>query len=262
MEILSLVLIGGAAGVMAGLLGIGGGAIIVPVLALLFERQGARPEVIMHSAIGTSLATIVFTALSSIRAHQKRGAVRWDIFRRLTPGIVVGALMGAAIADVLSGTTLRYMFGVFLLVLAVHMAFGHTKAHAHRPLPGNPGMFAAGTIIGAISSLFGIGGAALQVPFMTWCSVPVRHAVATASAVGLPIALSGALGYVAAGLNETGLPAGSVGFVVLPAFGGIVIASMLAAPLGARIAHRIPERTLRHIFSLFLLVLGARMLLG
>ncbi len=260
MDILTLAVMGGLAGVMAGLLGIGGGALIVPVLVIVFEGQGVNPDIIMQTALGTSLATIVFTAISSILAHQRRGALDWRIFWRITPGIVVGGLLGAAIAKGLSSRTLHIMFVVFMFAVAAQFARGTMAAAAHRRLPGRVGTAAAGTVIGVASALFGIGGGSLSVPFMTWCSVPVRQAIGTSAAIGLPIAVSSTIGYIVAGFGDPRLPPHSVGYVVLPAFIGIVIASMLAAPFGARLAHRLSEITLRRIFALFVTILGVRML--
>lgn len=260
MEILLLVAMGGLAGVMAGLLGIGGGALIVPVLMFVFERQGVHPEIRMQLALGTSLATIVFTALSSVGAHQRRGAVDWAIFRRITPGIVAGGLIGAAVAASLASRTLQGLFVAFLFALAAQYARGTTATAAHRALPGAAGFSAAGAVIGALSAFFGIGGGSLTVPFLTWCSVPVKRAIATSAAVGLPIAVSTTIGYIAAGWKDPRLPAWSFSYVSLPAFLGVVVASVAAAPLGARLAHRLPEKTLRRIFALFVAVLGLRML--
>ncbi len=260
MEILTLVVMGGLAGVMAGLLGIGGGALIVPVLVMVFEAQHVNPDVIMQAALGTSMATIVFTAVSSVLAHQRRSAVIWSIFRTITPGIVVGSLLGAAIAHVLAGRTLRIMFVVFMFLLALQMSRGTMATSAHRRLPGAAGVSAVGGVIGLLSAFFGIGGGSMSVPFMTWCGVPARQAIATSAAIGFPIALSAAAGYVVAGWNAEGLPPWSVGYVVLPAFAGIVGASMLAAPLGARLAHRLSDATLRRIFAAFVTILGVKML--
>ena len=253
---------GAIAGVMAGLLGIGGGALIVPVLAIVFESQKMDADIIMQAALGTSLATIVFTALSSVLAHHRRSAVKWTIVRRITPGIVIGGLLGAAIADVLPSRTLQIMFVIFMFAIAVQFGFGILAATASRPLPGPVGMSLAGTVIGAASSLFGVGGGSMSVPFMTWCSVAVRQAIATSAAIGLPIAVSASVGYIVAGWGDPRLPPWSLGYVVLPAFIGVVIASTLAAPLGARLAHRLPETTLRRIFALFVALLGLRMLWG
>lgn len=253
---------GAVAGVMAGLLGIGGGALIVPVLVIVFELQRMDPGIVMQAALATSLATIVFTALSSVLAHQRRGAVQWPVVRRITPGIVLGGLLGAAVVDALSSHTLRVLFVIFAFTVAWQFARGRGTAAPHRRLPGAFGMTAAGTMIGALSALFGIGGGSMSVPFMTWCSVPVRQAIATSAAIGIPIALSTTLGLVVAGWDDPRLPPWSLGYVVLPAFLGVVIASTLAAPLGARLAHRLPEPTLRRIFALFVTLLGLRMLWG
>lgn len=261
MEILVLVLVGAVAGMLAGLLGIGGGAIIVPVLAVVFERQGVASGAVMQSAIGTSLATIVFTALSSIRAHQKRGSINWSVFWQLTPGIVVGALIGASIAHWLPSKVLRLLFGIFLLVIAVQMAWS-AMPKTGRPLPPRSWMAVAGTTIGTLSSLFGIGGASISVPFLTWCRLRPVDVVGTAAAMGLPIALAGTAGYIIAGMKAPNLAPLSLGYVVLPAFGGIVAASTVFAPLGARLAHRLPPTTLRRLFAVLLVVFGLRLLFG
>jgi len=262
MDLLTLLVMGGLAGLMAGLLGIGGGALIVPVLVIVFEGQGVNPNIIMQLALGTSLATIVFTAISSASAHYRRGTLDIAIFRRIAPAIVVGTLLGAAIADHLASRTLQWMFVVFMFGIAAQFSRGTTATTAHTTLPGLFGMNLAGTIIGIASSLFGIGGGSLSVPFMTWCSVPVKRAIGTSAAIGLPIAVGGAIGYIIAGWNEPNLPPWSFGYVVLPAFAGIVVASTAAAPLGARLAHRLSEKVLRRIFALFVALLGLRMLWG
>ncbi len=262
MDLLTLLIMGGLAGLMAGLLGIGGGALIVPVLVIVFEGQGVNPQIIMQLALGTSLATIVFTAISSAAAHQRHGTLDWTIFRRLAPAIVAGTLLGTAVADYLASRTLQWMFVVFMFAVAVQFARGTTATHAHARLPGLAGMSLAGAVIGVASALFGIGGGSLSVPFMTWCSVPVKRAIGTSAALGLPIAVSGAAGYIFAGWNDPGLPPWSLGYVVLPAFAGIVVASTAAAPFGARLAHRFSEVTLRRIFALFVALLGIRMLWG
>lgn len=245
---------------MAGLLGIGGGAIIVPVLAWVFEEQGVSPAVLMHVAVGTSLATLIATSLSSIRAHQKRGAIRWPVFCGITPGILAGGLLGSAIAGLLSGDVLRIVFGVFILLVAAQMARG-LATKPHRSLPGRVGMAGTGAVIGTISALLGIGGGAMSVPFMTWCNMEPRQAVATAAAIGLPIAIAGTLGFLISGWGHPQLPAASLGYINLPAFAGIVAASVLFAPLGARIAHRVSPLTLKRIFAIFLVLAGLQMLL-
>lgn len=252
--------LGAFAGVMAGLLGVGGGLIIVPVLAWIFRGQQMIGTVIMHVAIGTSLATIVITSISSVRAHHGRGAVLWPVFWRLTPGIVLGAWLGAVVADALPSVVLGKVFAVFVLAMAAQMGFG-AKPAPHRELPGRLGMLAAGGVIGAVSAIVGIGGGSLTVPFLTWCNTSIRQAVATSAACGLPIALAGALGFVVTGWSNPDLPAWSLGYVYGPALVGIAITSMLSAPLGARLAHTLPTETLKKIFAVFLALVGIEMLL-
>jgi hypothetical protein len=262
MQTLLIYLIAGAtAGMLAGLLGVGGGIVIVPVLVFVFTVQGITPELVVHLAIGTSLATIVVTSLSSIRAHHRRGAVLWPVFSRLAPGIVMGALIGAVVADALSSDTLRRIFGAFALLVALQMGLAKKPA-AHRELPGAPSLALVGGFIGMLSALVGIGGGALSVPFMSFCNVPMRNAVATSAAAGLPIALAGAAGFIATGWGETGLPAWATGYVYWPAFLGIVAISALVAPLGASLAHTLPTHALQRFFAVFLAVVGARMLIG
>lgn len=256
---LTYLALGAAAGLVAGLLGVGGGLIIVPVLATQFHAQGFGADKLMHLAVGTSLATIVLTSISSVRAHHRHGAVDWSIFHQLTPGILLGALAGAALADLLASDSLRRIFGVFELAVAAQLAFGRPPA-AHRTLPGRLALGSAGTVIGSVSAIVGIGGGTLTVPFLAWCNVPLRRAVATSAACGLPIAVAGATGYVLMGWGEEDLPAGATGYVYWPAFAGIVLASVLAAPLGARLAHRLPVDVLRRVFAVFLVALGIKML--
>lgn len=252
--------VGALAGILAGLFGVGGGLVIVPVLAFVFSSQGVDPGVLMHMAIGTSLATIVFTSVASVRAHHLRGAVLWPVFVRLAPGIVLGAWAGAALADVLPGLALKRVFGVFELLVAAQMAFA-VKPSPRRILPGRFGTAAAGAVIGSVSAMVGIGGGTLTVPYLVWNNVVVRQAVATSAACGLPIALAGAIGFSVAGWGEPRLPPWATGYVYWPAAAGIVAASVLFAPLGARIAHSLPPARLRQIFALFLALLGIRMLI-
>ncbi len=253
--------IGAFAGMVAGLLGVGGGLVIVPALALLFARAGMAPALIMHLAIGTSLATIAVTSLSSLWAHARRGAVRWDVVLALAPGIVLGALAGAAAAARLPSAGLRVAFGLFELAVALQMAL-ELMASPHRRLPGTIGMTAAGLVIGFASALLGIGGGTLTVPFLVWGNVTMRQAVATSAACGLPIAVAGALGFLAGGWAAQDLPPGATGFLYWPAFAGIAAASLATAPIGAWLAHRLPTRTLRRVFAAFLALLGVRMLGG
>lgn len=257
MELIPLLLAGACAGLLAGLLGVGGGIVIVPVIALLFEAQGIDRNVLIKVAVATSLATIIITSLSSIVSHQRRDAIDWRIFRQIVPGILVGSLAGSYIADVISGEWLYAAFVVFLYLVSVKMLLGQVSGH--RPLPGLVGMFNAGMGIGAISALMGIGGGTLSVPFLTYCGVAVKRAIGTAASIGLPIAISATVGFIIAGQNEPGLPKGNFGYVNLPVAGSIVLASTLFAPLGARLAHALPDRVLRRAFALFLFIMASRM---
>ncbi|OGI42969.1 MAG: hypothetical protein A2150_04075 [Candidatus Muproteobacteria bacterium RBG_16_64_11] len=259
--LLAYLAVGAFAGTLAGLLGVGGGLVIVPALVVILQLQGLTDAVIVHLAIGTSLATIALTSLSSIVAHHRRGAVRWPVVRALAPGIVIGALLGAAIAEALPGTALRGVFGVFELGVALQLALDRKPA-PHRRLPGGIGMTLAGGVIGAVSGIVGIGGGTLTVPFLAWCNVALRQAVATSAACGFPIAVAGAAGFMAMGWNDPRLPAGAGGYVYWPAFAGIALASVLFAPLGARLTHALPVPLLRRFFALFLAVLGVKMLWG
>ncbi|MCP4114860.1 MAG: sulfite exporter TauE/SafE family protein [Desulfobacteraceae bacterium] len=249
------------AGVLSGLLGIGGGLVIVPMLIASLTWQKIPSEFIMHLALGTSMATIIFTSISSFMAHHRRGAVHWSIVRRVIPGILLGTFLGSCLAARLSGPFLKGFFVVFLYYVAVQMLTGK-KPKASREVPGNVGMFGVGNIIGGVSSLVGIGGGTLSVPFMMWCNVPVHEAIGTSAAIGFPIAIAGTLGYVYNGLHAAGLPAYSVGYAYLPALMGIVSASVLTAPLGVRLAHSLPVPKLKRVFAVLLLAVATKMLIS
>lgn len=253
--------VGAAAGVLAGLFGVGGGLIIVPVLAGVFAAQGMDAAIVMHLAIGTSLATIALTSLASIRAHHRRGAVVWPWVMQLLPGIVLGAVAGAWLAEQLHTEALRRFFGVFELLVAAQLLFV-SRYEAHFDLPGRAGMGIAGAAIGAVSALVGIGGGTLTVPFLVWCRAAVIQAVATAAACGFPIAVAGAAAFVATGWHQPGLPPLASGYLYWPAWAGIVLASTSAAGLGAWLAHRLPASQLRRLFALLLAALGLNMLLA
>ena len=259
--LLTLLTLGAMIGLAAGLLGVGGGMLTVPSLTLLFTLQKYPPEHVVHLAIATSLATIMFTSISSVRAHSRRGAVLWRVALRMAPGILVGSAIGAKIAGALPTQVLALVFSAFVGFSATEMLLDR-KPKPTRQLPGAVGMFGVGGAIGVASAIVGVGGGFLSVPFMTWCSVPVKRAIGTSAAIGLPIAVSGAAGFLVAGLNEPGRPAWSLGYIVLPAFVSIVVASTLAAPLGAKLAHRLSDATLRRLFALFVALLALRMLWG
>jgi uncharacterized membrane protein YfcA len=253
--------IGLIAGFVAGLLGVGGGLILVPVLSWVYEHQGFPAAYNIHLALGTSLGTILFTSVSSLHAHHGHGAVRWEVVRRITPGIVFGTLAGALAAVWLPDLGLRIFFTLFLFYAATQMLLG-LKPKAHRQLPGWLGMSVAGGVIGLVSSWVGIGGGTLSVPFLVWCNVRFQEAIGTSAAIGLPIALAGAVGYAWSGQAAPGLPAGSLGFIYLPALAAVAIMSVLSAPWGARLTHRLPVARLKRIFAGLLYLLGLRMAWG
>jgi len=252
--------IGAAVGFFAGMLGIGGGAIMVPLLVMLFEAQGLPKSHILHLAVGTGMATILFTSVASVRAHAARGAIRWDIARNITPGILAGGLVGSWIASFISPLLFAALFTAVIFLAATNLLLDRKPKPARQP-PGLAGMFAFGFVVSAVSAFTAIGGAFMTVPFMLWCNVPMLQAIGTAAVIGFPIALAGTIGFVATGLGETGLPPYSVGFVYLPAMAGIVAASMLMAPVGAAAAHRLPTRWLKRIFALLFYAMATRMLL-
>ena len=249
--------VGAVVGFFAGLLGIGGGIIIVSTLALMFTAQAFPPPFVMHMAIGTSLAAIIAGSFASFRTHHRHGAVDWDLVRTMTPGLLGGVLAGSIAARFLPGAFLKFFFLSFMTVLTVQMAL-NLRPKPSRQLPGRGPLVAFAALIGVVSSMFGGGAAAFGVPFLTWCNVTVHRAIGTCAAMGFPLALAGTAGYVASGWSVPELPAWSVGFVYVPAFVGISITSMLAAPWGARLAHRLKGATLRRIFALFLLAMGLK----
>ncbi|MFG6668568.1 sulfite exporter TauE/SafE family protein [Halomonas sp. HNIBRBA4712] len=253
--------LGAAAGTMAGLFGVGGGLIIVPVLVFAFNLQGVAPEVAMHLAVGTSLATIVVTGASSTLGHYRKGSIHRPWFMALLPGLMLGAIGGVFIAGNLSGTVLGTLFGVFVLLLAAKMTLG-LKPKPGSIAPGKPAMVVAGGVVGAVSALFGIGGGAMTVPWLSRCGATMTQAVGTSAACGLPIALVGALTFIVVGWGNPLLPAWSTGFVLWPAFFGIILASVPFARVGVKLAHVLSARVLRLSFALLLAVVGLRFVLG
>lgn len=253
--------LGVVAGLLAGLLGVGGGIVIVPMLTFTFTYLRFPPEHLHHLALGTSLATIVFTSFASFRAHHGQGVVNWQVVRQVTPGILTGTLGGSWVAAHLSTGFLKGFFVCFTFYVALQMLLD-IRPTPSRQLPGRGAMFGVGTIIGAVSSLVGIGGGSLSVPFLVWCNVSMYGAIGTSAAIGFPIALAGAVGYVANGLAAQGLPSHSLGFVYLPALAGIALASYLTAPLGAKLAHNLPVPKLKKAFACLLLATGLKMLSG
>jgi uncharacterized membrane protein YfcA len=261
-EVILTYLGGGAvAGLCAGLFGIGGGVVIVPILFFCLTLQGISNNFIMHLALGTSMASITFTSVSSFWAHHRRGAVHWIMVRRISPGIPTGAFLGSCIASLLSTNILKGILIVCLYYVAVRMFMNREPKSAHGT-PGQLAMFGVGNIIGAVSSLVGIGGGILSVPFMVWCNLSMYAAIGTAAAIGFPIAVAGSIGYIYNGLGVPGLPEFSLGYTYLPALAGIVAASVFTAPLGARWAHSLPVGKLKRVFALLLVLMGTRMLLS
>ncbi|TFW05974.1 sulfite exporter TauE/SafE family protein [Oxalobacteraceae bacterium OM1] len=256
--IASLLVLGAAVGFAAGLLGIGGGMLLVPFMTMVLTAKHFPPEHIIHVAIATSLATIMFTSISSVRAHHARGAVLWPVVRLLAPGILIGSWIGPWIGAHLPPAVLAMTFALFITFSASQMLMDRKPAAA-RTLPGAPGMFTAGGVIGTLAGLVGAGGGFASVPFMTWCNVRIHNAVATSAALGFPIALAGTASNVYYGMQTPDLPEHSLGFVYLPALLVISLASVLTAPLGARAAHALPVKTLKKIFAVVLLALASYM---
>jgi len=253
--------VGALAGFLAGLLGVGGGFVIVPSLIFLFNSQHFPQYHLVHLALGTSLAGIMFTSVSSLRAHHAHGAVNWKIVRGITPGIVIGTLLGSVFAAMLSSSVLALFFALFVFFAATQILLD-IKPKPHRQLPGSVGTFLVGIIIGVIFSLVGGGGAILSIPFMLYCNIKTHEAIGTSAAIGFPIAASGAAGYIFTGLAQANLPPHSLGFVYLPALLWMVVTSMLTAPYGAKLAHRLPVDRLRKVFAAFLYIIAAKMLVG
>ncbi len=252
-------LIGLAAGFAAGYLGIGGGVIVVPALVFVFGRDPATAPVASHLAVATSVATMLATSLSSIVAHHRRGAIRWDAVRLLAAGLLLGAALGAWLADQVSTRALAAVFGVFAAFAGVRMLMAR-QGPSERPLPGRGAGLALGTAFGAISSLVGIGGGVLTGPWMMAHGVSPQRAVATAAACGYPIAVAGTVAFMLLGREETG-GLSSLGYVHLPALAGIAVFSVLSAPLGARAVHGSPPQWVRRAFAVLLLGVAARMIL-
>jgi uncharacterized membrane protein YfcA len=250
-----LIALGTITGFLAGLLGIGGGMIMVPFITFILDAKGFPAEHAVKMAIATSLATICFTSLSSVRAHHQRGAVLWPVALALAPGIVVGGLVGAQVAVALSGKVLSVLFALFIGFSATQMLLDR-KPKPTRTLPGTGGLFGVGGLIGFLSSLVGAGGAFISVPFMTWCNVKIHNAVGTSAALGFPIALAGTLGYIWAGIGLPQMPWGSVGYLYLPALVIISAASVTLAPIGASAAHRMDIKPLKRVFAFVLYALA------
>ena len=258
--VVELLALGIGAGFLAGLLGVGGGMVMVPFLTLILSQRGVAADLAVKMAIATAMATILFTSLSTMRAHHRRGAVRWDLVRGMAPGIVVGGLAtGAGVFALVKGQALALFFAAFVGYSATQL-LRSAAPKASRQLPGPAGLAAAGGGIGLLAGLVGAGGAFIAVPFMTRCNVPIHHAVATGAAIGFPVALASTAGYIVSGWSLPSALPGALGYLYLPALALIATASVLTAPLGARMAHTLNTRQLRRIFAVMLYVLAADML--
>jgi len=256
--LIALIVLGAMTGFMAGLLGIGGGMLLVPFMTFLFTINGFPPELIVKIAIATSLATILFTSMSSVRAHHKKGAVRWDIAKPMGIGAFIGTFIGANFAGALKSSWLALFFAVFVGFSALQM-LRSKKPQPSRDVPGSVGLGLVGSGIGFVSSLVGAGGGFITTPFLTWCNVVMHQAVGTSAALGFPIAAGGLIGYVVAGTTETNLPSGSLGYIYLPALVAVSASSLLTAPIGARTAHRMQVASLKRVFAYMLLLLALYM---
>jgi uncharacterized protein len=258
--IIELALLGIGTGFLAGLLGIGGGMLMVPFITIILSGRGVGPELAVKMAIATSMATIIFTSISSVRAHHKRGAVRWDLVKTLAPGIVIGSLLSSlGVFALLKGSHLAIFFGLFVGFSATQM-FLDKKPKPTRQMPGTAGQLAAGGFIGFLSGLVGAGGGFISVPFMTWCNVAIHNAVATSAALGFPIAVANVVGYVVSGQSVQNLPPASFGYIWLPGLAVIAACSVFTAPLGAKAAHALPVAKLKRVFACILYGLAAYML--
>jgi uncharacterized membrane protein YfcA len=253
-------MIGLLAGYLAGFLGIGGGFVVVPALTFLLLKDASTAPWAIHMAVATSLATMLVTSMSSLLAHHRKGAIRWPLVRSMAAGLMAGAVFGAVIADLLKGDALVRVFGLFALLAGLQLLLARQPT-GEKPLPGKAGISGVGGAIGSISSLIGIGGGAMTVPWLLWHGVRAQNAVATSAACGYPIAVAGTLSFIMLG-RGSGLPEGALGYVHLPAFLGIALTSALAAPLGVATVHRLPPKAVRRVFGLFLLFVGTRMAIG
>lgn len=258
--IISLLALGAFTGIFAGLFGIGGGGIMVPVLTFLFVQQQFPAEHILHMALATSMAAIVPTAIASLRAHHKHQAVIWPVVIKIAPGILLGTFAGTFLASYLSAEPLAIFFSCFMAFVALQMVINR-KPKPARQLPGAVGLSSAGAGIGGISALVAIGGGTLTVPFLVWCNISLPIAIGTSAAVGLPIAFSGALGYIVNGWNQVNLPEHTLGYVFWPAVIAMACMSFFTAPLGAKLAHRLPVPLLKKLFALLLVGLSIQMLM-
>ena len=253
--------LGSFIGFMAGLLGIGGGGIMVPVLTTIFLQQGIALENVVHLALGTSMASIIITSISSLRAHHLKGGVIWDVVKGMSLGILVGTYLATLLVSHISSIYLALFFSVFMAFVSIQM-FLNKKPKPSRELAGNIGLSIAGSGIGAISALVSIGGGSLTVPYLSWQNIDLKKAIGTSAAIGFPISIAGTLGYVINGWENTSVENLTFGYVYLPAVLIISIASFFTAPYGVKLAHSLPIHTLKKIFAILLIILSIKMLIS
>ncbi len=252
---------GALVGLLAGLLGVGGGLIVVPILLYLLPHFGINHELTTHMAIATSLATIVFTSFASIKAHNRHGTIIWQVFWSMTPGVIIGGLLGSYATKYIPSDNLKLLFGIFALLIASQMIFKFRPTPNMRE-PGKIRLAMSGAVIGTLSTLVGIGGGSLTVPYLSFWNTKMAKAVGTSSAIGLPLSLSGTAGFIITGWNITDKPAYSLGFIFLPAFFGIVLVSSFTAQIGARLAQKLSSKILSRIFALFLIIVGVDIIIN
>lgn len=257
--IFSFLLLGSVVGFMAGLLGIGGGGIMVPVLTTIFLYQGISVDNVLHLSLGTSMASIIMTSISSLRAHNAKQGVSWAIAKKMSPGIIVGTFLATYIATYISSLYLAIFFSVFMAFVSLQM-FLNKKPKSNRTLAGNKGLFLAGSGIGAISALVSIGGGSLTVPYLTWQNIDIKKAIGTSAAIGLPLSIAGTLGYIINGVSFSSPDNYIFGFVHLPAVLLISIASFLTAPLGVKLVHKLPISVIKKVFGVLLIILSIKMI--
>lgn len=258
--VVTLLVLGGAMGYIAGLLGVGGGMMLAPILAMLLGIYGMPGDIVIHAAIATAMATILFTSVSSVRAHHSRSNIQWAIVWSMAPGLIVGGLLvGGALFAMLKTAWLALFFSLFVAYNAIKMLKAQPPGVQNAKMPGPVGTFAVGAGIGALSGLVGAGGAFLSVPFMTRSGVSIHRAIGTSAALGFPIALASCLGYIYSGWSLGEVFPGLIGYIYWPALLLFVSTSMLTAPMGARMSARLPVPVLKRIFACLLLVLAAYM---
>jgi uncharacterized membrane protein YfcA len=257
--IICMLAIGAVAGLLSGLFGIGGGIVLVPFMIWLFNSNDFPANSIVHMAIATSLATIIPTSISSVLAHQRIGTLQWSAVLLIAPYMFFGALLGSMLAGQLSGELLKSVFAGYLIIVAIRLWLQNTSSKPQIN-PNQLVMASAGTCIGGLSSLLGIGGGTLSVPFLTFYGYPMRNAVAISAACGVPIAIAGSLGYAFLVKNNTALPAYSLGFIYLPAFLAVIVTSVCFAPIGAHLAKRLPVKPFKRLFAVIVFAVGVKML--